>query len=192
MKAPAALLLLVAAGAHAFELADPAQAATSAGRVRLQYLVGCALPAGVVVTSGAHGFRGDIGLAPAWSRRALTADESRWVSACVLARTNSAGIEVAISMRGPRAELGVDAAEQAQFPLHEGAYFGDIFATPMKAYVCTGTADAATLRARQRRCSLGDCGFVVAGPCAQRPFEQDGVDYSRQVIDVYLPAGPGG
>ncbi len=79
-----------------------------------------------------------------------TCDEScqRWVSACVLARTNAYGVHVEISMRAPddapqaiKDALAVSDSEHSPCPagseadptcgytLREGAYYGNIFAT---------------------------------------------------------------
>ena len=79
-----------------------------------------------------------------------TCDEScqRWVSACVLARTNAYGVHVEISMRAPadappaiQAALSASDYERARCPagsesdIHcgytqrEGAYYGNLFAT---------------------------------------------------------------
>ena len=67
----------------------------------------------------------------------------RWVSACVLARTNAYGVHVKISMRAPAdapqaikdalevtdVERKGDDAGDAPYSLREGAYYGNIFAT---------------------------------------------------------------
>jgi hypothetical protein len=67
-----------------------------------------------------------------------TCDETcqRWVSACVLARTNAYGVHVEISMRAPadapqavKDALAVSPDERAAYTLREGAYYGNIFAT---------------------------------------------------------------
>ena len=78
-----------------------------------------------------------------------TCDEScqRWVSACVLARTNAYGVHVEISMRAPadapqaKTALSASDYERARCPagsegdihcgytLREGAYYGNLFAT---------------------------------------------------------------
>jgi hypothetical protein len=74
-----------------------------------------------------------------------TCDEScqRWVSACVLARTNAYGVHVEISMRAPgvappgheaqfariRQALAATPSEVAEFSLREGAFYGNIFAS---------------------------------------------------------------
>jgi hypothetical protein len=67
-----------------------------------------------------------------------TCDEScqRWVSACLLARTNAYGTRVSISLRAPadapqkiKDALAATPEELAEYPLREGAYYGNIFAT---------------------------------------------------------------
>lgn len=189
-------------------LADPAQASTEDGRMRLKYLINCALPAGVIVETEADGkryeFPGDLGLASEWSQRALTAEESRWVSACILARTNYFGREVKISIRAdpaPAGRLTADSEERARFPLHEAGFFGNIFSPDAPAYVCIGDESPqreSPLRALYRICSLPDgrhlddgralsyCNFIVTESCSTRPFVQGGVDYSGQVVHIYL------
>lgn len=188
-------------------LTDTAQAASEDDRMRLKYLINCALPAGVIVETEVNGqhyeFPGDLGLAPEWSRRALTLQESRWVSACILARTNYFGRTVQISMRAdlaPAGRLVADAAEEKRFPLHEAAFFGNVFEADAPAYVCIGDAARREeqLRALYRVCSLPDgrllddgpplsyCNFIITGPCDARPYVQDGVDYTSQVVHIYL------
>ncbi len=111
----------------------------------LQYIYSCAMPAGatkVLDPAGAHvELTGSIGLAPTWDTEGGTCDEScqRWVSACVLARTNAYGENVDISMRAPetapahiKAALAVSPEEAAEFPLREGAFYGNLFATTPK------------------------------------------------------------
>ena len=80
-------------------------------------------------------------------------DEScqRWVSACVLARTNAYGVHVQLSMRAPadapdpiKIALAVGDDERAGFTLREGAYYGNIFATTPTSTTqgsCTTLAD---------------------------------------------------
>ena len=72
-------------------------------------------------------------------------DEScqRWVSSCVLARTNAYGVNVQISMRAPanaplghelqyakiQAALATSPEETTEFSFREGAYYGNLFGT---------------------------------------------------------------
>jgi hypothetical protein len=79
-----------------------------------------------------------------------TCDEScqRWVSACILARTNAYGVHVLVSMRAPantppgrqaqfdniRKALETTADERSEFGTREGAYYGNLFATTPGTY----------------------------------------------------------
>jgi hypothetical protein len=83
-----------------------------------------------------------------------TCDEScqRWVSACILARTNAYGVHVLISMRAPantppgrqaqfdriRAALQTTAVEVSEFNRREGAYYGNLFATTPGTFDANG------------------------------------------------------
>ena len=80
---------LAANSMKASSLADSDLVETVEGREVLSYIISCALPAGQSITlDGTYKFDGSLGLAPAWATRAPTRSERRWVSACVLARTN--------------------------------------------------------------------------------------------------------
>lgn len=86
-------------------VADLASVATPEQRKDMKYLASCALDANTVlvaqVDGETHEFPGAIGLAPEWWHRPLTPEEERWVSACLLARTNFYGVRVEISLRTP-------------------------------------------------------------------------------------------
>lgn len=178
-------------------------------RTLVEYLVGCALPAGVEIEADHAGrklrFAGSLGLAPAWTDRALTLAEQRWVSACILARTNYFGKRVEISLRArPPAPAGLRAspAESAAFSLLEGGFFGNVFAVPPTAFVCTprrpaGWTPDPALRDRVCTALAGEiaatgepvtrCGFVHTGIC---PGANASVA-ERQTIFVYLRPGAG-
>src|SRR5262249_43891385 len=95
---------------------------------------------------------------PATGTSAGQCDEScqRWVSACVLARTNAYGVPVEISMRAPATPPRAPPRQASQVPpnqcapptrpdevasytLREGAYYGNIFATTPEACAPDGT-----------------------------------------------------
>lgn len=182
------------------------------GRRMLGHLIECALEADVVATAEvageAFGFPGSLGLAPHWLERTASEIEQRWVSACILARINYYGLRVPISLRAP--ELGLDSLkpsekEREKFAIHEGGFFGNLFAPAPVAYVCDGTRSDSERRnpeLRKRVCAalssdpeLADqgvsrCGFRLVGVCEQRTvFEVEGKAY-REVIHVYLaPVG---
>jgi hypothetical protein len=95
--------------------------------------------------TGGDGGAGEAGVGDAGTSEAGQCDEScqRWVSACLLARTNAYGVHVDISMRAPanapqaikdalavsNVERNGDDAGTAGYTLREGAYYGNIFGT---------------------------------------------------------------
>jgi hypothetical protein len=160
---------------------------TAENREVVSYLVQCALPEGASVTlsdaNGTYTFDGAIGLAPNWATTAPSASEKRWVSACLLARTNAYGASVAISLRGPTAVLAVDAAEASAYGLREGAFWGDVFADEMIANACPGPlklADSQASTLPLRACAVSTdgvtttCGHSYGGPCASACSDSNG------------------
>jgi hypothetical protein len=159
----------------------------------LKYLYECALPAGVSTVLDPDGadleLKGLIGLAPTWSQTGGTCDEScqRWLTACLLARTNAYGVKVDLSMRVPddapphiKAALAVTPEEQAAYPLREGAFYGNLFrqvpregggATMEPAmYGCAGPGSNIP-EVTKRFCSSQGAGgpIQVPGTCEPRP-----------------------
>lgn len=188
-------------------LADARMASTPGARTTLKYLASCALDEQTVLTAVHQGvsyeFPGGMGLAPAWHARAMTGEEQRWVSACMLARTNLFGATVQISMRSPistRAPgLQVSRQESEQYSLHEGTFFGNLFAEKPVSYVCSPAHRNAARRivashrrvcalpkTRLSKSSLTACGMVHVGECKPSVFARDGLHY-REAISVYLP-----
>ena len=150
--------------------------ATEGGRELMTYVVGCAIPTGTSLTlqdpdGVQYTYPGWIGLAPAWATRAPTVAERRWVTACLLSRTNVNGVLVNISMRSDtNTALLTSAAERDLYTRAEGAFYGDLFAPTPVTYACSNrgwTALVGTFRA----CALSyngtstDCGFIYAGAC---------------------------
>jgi len=200
------VLLTLAGTAKQLPLLDDSLARTVDGRQLLKYIVNCALPAidtvNVATDSGAFSFPGDLGLAPEWSSRSLGDAEKRRVSSCLAARTNFFGKPVRISLRSedPQAPVGLqsDDPERRDYPFFEGGFFGNFFSANPVAYVCVGdttASRAAHLESLLRVCTLekdgtpglSRCGFRIVGNCRDRPFTQDGVDYGKEVLQVYLP-----
>jgi hypothetical protein len=148
---------------------------TEEGRDVFSYIVSCALPSGSSVTVQDSGgtpytFGGLIGLAPAWATTTPTVSERRWVTACVLARTNYYGVPVDISMRGSAPALATTAEEEAAFPAAEGAFYGDLFDSEAQAwYACGATTTAIE---PLRLCTISEdgtstmCGFTYASLCS--------------------------
>jgi len=226
LLAPTALLFIAclpdsataqaAAGpaAQRVELADTRMASTPSARQTLKYLASCALGPQTLLVAEHDGHRyefpGGLGLAPDWQDRALTPEEQRWVSACMLARTNAFGVKVLISMRSdfPSRAPGLQTwqEEDAAYTLEEATFFGNLFDERPQSYVCGPAHDDAeerSLLAQRRICSLrqalpgeqeGDpaptvCGLVHVGRCTAQALQQGGVTY-RQAITVFLPPQP--
>jgi len=178
---------------------------TAGGREVVKYLVNCALPADVVafvqLGSGSYDFPGAIGLAPDWTRRQLTEEEQRWVSACALARTNYFGIEVLISMRNSMttfAALQTTPQEQKEYSIYEGDFFGNLFSDPPVAGVSVGRRSQAEQDdpvLQRRVCTerdperpaiggkpLSRCGFIITGYAD----ETDAHTIAGQRFDAYI------
>ena len=183
-------------------LADVRMVASEGGRQTLKYLASCALKEGMVLTAEHQGerleFPGGLGLAPAWHQRALNSAEQRWLSACLLARTNFFGVPVQLSMRSdfPSNAPGLHELTDADAPytLEEGAFFGNLFSPKPTRYVCGPQHDAqkrALFEAKKRLCALPNergisaCGMVYVGECNTANLKQDGIDY-RETVSIFL------
>jgi hypothetical protein len=151
---------------------------TEDGRDVFSYIVSCALPAGESVTlqdaaGTSYMFHGEIGLAPAWQASSPTEADRRWVTACVLARTNYYGVPVALSMRGGHAALAVDPEEASQFAVAEGAFYGDLFSETEQSWFACGSSTwgATDAEAAMRMCAISQdgatsmCGFTYTHVC---------------------------
>ena len=120
---------------------------TDEGRETVEYLVRCALADGDTLdeagsdTASRHVFEGEIGLAPAWKNGACDTLCREYVSGCMLAHVNTAGIHVPIWIVSGNAAMGW--GQSPTFPNQEGTFFGDIFLTSnvgqVDAYYCDGT-----------------------------------------------------
>ena len=130
-----------------------------------------------------------------------TCDETcqRWVSACVLARTNAYGAHVEISMRAPanapqaiKNALATSPPEVASFGLREGAYYGNIFESAPTPLVCSGPSNSCAAAGPPSATCYTQC--VSASP----PLTPDGGPYSgpatgpvAETPTFYACAGPG-
>jgi hypothetical protein len=112
----------------------------------MRYLAACALAAGdgAGYTDGKgarHAFPGDLGLARAWARPGASTDaEVQLVSACLMAHANTALPEprhVQIALRGPAPLPDVPPAVSAVLQIFDGVFFGDLFGSPQRLYICS-------------------------------------------------------
>jgi hypothetical protein len=135
----------------------------------LKYAVSCALPADqtltITVDGTQHSFPGQLGLAPEWGEKHGSCDLScqRWVSACMLARVDAAGVEREISVRGDNKALHPEAKEIRDYPVREGAYFGNLFIAGQPRFLCV--TPGATQDTRVCGDSLANCPMTVVGSC---------------------------
>lgn len=123
---------------------------------------------------------GLMGIAPAWTERALTATEAAWVSACIVSRVNLTSSLVLISARGDNAGYDTTIGEVGDYQLEEGAFWGNAFTDlgTVQGFSCNGVTQAADDTAGDlplRECAEWDgvtdsnasaCGFHYAGLCS--------------------------
>jgi hypothetical protein len=173
---------------------------TAAGRTLREYVVACAF-------GPEDG--GVLALASAWRSRPLGAEEGRWLSGCLIAHLNAAGVEVPISARGLRPELEPTPEVRQSYRVQEAAFYGDLFAAVQERFVCIGEDFSnigdpdSWLQSRlcswQEDCSIEPSGFCT-GACMDAPgvwsdcstyldFDADAHDFRRyrEVITIYLP-----
>ena len=182
------------------------------GRGLLKYLVRCALDADTEARLSLPNekltFKGGVGLAPAWTERALTLTEQRWVSACIYALTNKLGKSVRVDLRAAHPKLGENTdtkEEMRNYPLHEGGFFGNLFLPTPVSYVCEGADRKKMLDypiGKLRLCAqpsgttspggqpLSACGFIITGPCdSPSSFVVNGERFD-EVVHTWLPPVP--
>lgn len=156
----------------------------------LTYLVECALAEGqsVSVDDGAqvHVFEGAGGLAPEWADGPCTEACQEWVSACLFARTNIYGIPVRIFISGTHPALNAEEQpDDGAFLEEEGAFYGNLFLDPYRAYTCRGAGND-PLYLGTRVCTLpgNRCGYQSLGPCG--PIDGDtGLGTRRHACEAY-------
>ena len=138
-------------------------------RELLKYVVSCALEEddhlSVRIDGKRYTFDGSLGLAPEWGgeRGWCDGECQRWVSACVLARVDAAGVKRKISIRGDHPALRPTESELRQFTDREAAYFGNLFVHGKPRFLCLSPGKTSD----ERVCgdSLHDCPMTVVGSC---------------------------
>jgi hypothetical protein len=155
---------------------------TEDGREVLSLIVSCAMPPDIDLLATVDGvtfdFPGELGLTAGWLVNPLDSVGQGWVSACLYSRVNANEVVLPISMRGPNPSLAASTEERTNFPLEEGAFFGNFFTPldqPLQMFACRGAAQAAgeTGGLVDRDCAEPDplnpgltlCGFTFVGDC---------------------------
>ena len=113
---------------------------TSDGRMTVSYLVKCALAANDSLVkqdqyNASYTYPGELGLATQWKNGSCDENCMEIMSACMMAHINTTGRHVNLYLDSP-VTLGLGRLNN--YPLQEGAFFGNIFTTPPKAYYCNG------------------------------------------------------
>ncbi len=142
-----------------------------------------------------------MGLAPSWLDGGLSLSQQRWVSACILARTNYFGQPIEISMRADNSNfsaLQTTADEQKDFTIFEGGFFGNIFLEQPVGYACQGDdVGISDEILNWRICAKPSiknpkftmCDFILVGKCRdQKSFKIDQEQY-QEIIKTYLKPG---
>ena len=96
----------------------------------LEVLVECALlETQTVWDSGPdhQQYKGRIGLASHWRYQALSSDEQRWVTACMLQRLNKFGTKINILLEGNDPAIAPDIVSQSLYPVPESSMWGNMF-----------------------------------------------------------------
>lgn len=175
-----------------------------AGPSLVSYLAGCALDRDDSIVLSPNGVAekhdGYFGLASSWKTSTPTEEEQRWLSACLLARTNAFGRKVFVQLRGAHPKLGMPVEAPA---VEEGAFYGDVFQKPAVMYACEGERRGTSAALADRVCADRDgdgtktrCGFVYEGRCSDVCERDPSTGYYRrcrggerryeEVVTVYL------
>lgn len=138
-----------------------------------EYLVECALAEGQSITKVVGDevlvFEGQLGLAPQWHSGACDSDCQQWVSACLLARTNTSGQEVDIWITGDHPNIGL--GRSWEFPFYEASFYGNLFEDGDAQYLCRGSKKGIKAAlAAGRTCSgpKATCGITTYGLCGAK------------------------
>ena len=135
----------------------------------LKYVVSCALDDGdgfsMRIDGVKYDFPGQLGLAPQWGREHGSCDGScqRWVSACVLARVDAAGVKRTISLRGQNRALLPDAGELRGYTDREATYYGNLFVHDQPRFLCLSPGKTGDPRVCGD--SMASCPMTVVGAC---------------------------
>jgi len=143
----------------------------------MPFLVSCALNATSTWTSIFEDglsvqWAGELGLAPGLASNFMNQQEQGWVSGCLLARVNYFGKHIELSLRNTPEIIIDDSIELTDYPVFEGAFFGNLFSNDaFLNYACQGEPEAqALLESPDRKwriCTDSDnpCNMIVLGSC---------------------------
>jgi hypothetical protein len=116
----------------------------------MKYVIRCAIAQGRTASftdrnGVVHSWPGSLGLADSWDQNPPTDDQKKWVSACLMAHVNSAlpaPKSIQLSVRGAASSLVETMIEKGAVATFDGVFFGDLFGSPSKRYICSPTWSA--------------------------------------------------
>jgi hypothetical protein len=144
----------------------------------MKFIVRCALAPGHSTSftdkdGRTYTWAGALGLADTWLTTPPTTAQKSWVSSCIMAHVNSAlplPKRVQISVRGDAPSLATTAIEVATLKTFDGNYFGDLFNSPNKMFVCEDVVQdwgslGRLLNDWGRDCGVDGCGVFTTVDC---------------------------
>lgn len=161
-------------------------------RRTIKYLTQCALPSTKSVALTHNGttetYTGVLNLGPGWATSGtaqMSTAEQEKVSACMLARINTAGAIVNINLIGPDGLKTGDgwntrtSTDNTNYPTGEAAFAGNIFLNPPKAFACgNGTGPFSSVPANPSIpsqvsfCGSRACDDNASGTCTNTTCQQ--------------------
>lgn len=153
----------------------------------VSYLVQCALPAEAEVTIGDEVLEGATGLAPEWADGPCDTACQEWVTACMMARSNTYAVTVTLFATSTHPAMQDEAADMANYPEQEGAYYGNMFVEPALEYGCRGDGRDPLLGTFRVCAQAGNrCGFQHVGACGAIDGDT-GAATARHACEGYDP-----
>jgi hypothetical protein len=196
---------------------------TADGRTTVSYIVRCAMSAGTSITKQdqngvSYTFAGSLGFAPQWATGVCDDNCQEYISACLMAHVNTAGIHVPLFVVSQAPSVGWSLS--ADYPNKEGSFFGNLFtlgahgydSTSVAAFYCDGKAyDIATVPGRIGANQVGAPykNPYLAGPyasgatgycsdtCTPADYPNSGAGYKacsgwNNIVTTYRQAATGG
>ncbi len=146
------------------------------GIVTATYLTRCALPASKVIRIKSHtgafvSLQGELGVAPEWAVGLCAKDCQERVSACMLSLINQDGYHRRLTLTAawPGNPFGTT---HEDYNIVESHFFGNIFKTPVEAYVVSAYDHARTVVNVEAGAARSEWGLALRSCNAYKPTRQ--------------------